>query len=425
MTLDWVPLDVSPGVVEQSSYRNNRLHAIPGGKLLLTEQNTLVTVTKYGIDRLTVVAEKNKNLEFHDVSPRGNMAVGLIRVQTPDCTCITELVLLNTTEKKVKRIAINEFLRLGVTDTNDNVNNVNTVTTLGFSPDGRYLIFAVRSEDYQYFAFDNQLNRAFSFGTPNGALGYITPLMAINKSFCRWVHSKKLVCLEKEGLRVIRIDEGKAATFVSQGSWGRSGREEWELNAATISPDGTGILAVLREKSQSNWRVWLYSFDANIEKTIYEGQQQIMWPTFSFDGRFIAFMVMGGEKDGNRVLIIDRSGELIGEGTADKYSPVRFSWSPTENRLAYVLSRTGPPQDEPYTLEVISFPDWEPKLLYRRFAPDGPWVGIPFYGIIWSPDGKSILPLSYSVWRFFDDEKLIKSIDVDVTGLPLPSWWIE
>jgi Tol biopolymer transport system component len=170
---------------------------------------------------------------------------------------------------------------------------------------------------------------------------------------------------EKVGVWVMNAD-GTSRQFVSPGSQGR-----W-------SSDGGQIAYSFRYKGVPN--IWVYSIlDAESKTLLTDKFSSISPPTWSDDGKQIAFIGMRDEETGYRLFTVDTEGDnKLTERVKDEVSFVPPCWAPREKIVFFTSGASGN--------------------LMQLFDPEKPGTVTPIpcsasnvAEPAWSPDGSQIV----------------------------------
>ena len=110
----------------------------------------------------------------------------------------------------------------------------------------------------------------------------------------------------------------------------------------TMSPDGQWVAYSVRstdaQKDTRPWHIWMTSWDGRQSTQVTQSAEGEHSPSFSPDGRSLAFLSARGEKDGPDALwLLDRAGGDARQLTHFKGDVTDYDWSPDGRQLALVV----------------------------------------------------------------------------------------
>lgn len=114
------------------------------------------------------------------------------------------------------------------------------------------------------------------------------------------------------------------------------------VQQTAVSPDGSLVAFVVRtpvmegEKSEYLSHIWLASSDGSSVRQFTQGEKSSTSPSFSPDGRWLAFSSSRGGK--NQVWAIPVDGGEARQVTDAESGAGGFSWSPDGSRIAYLMT---------------------------------------------------------------------------------------
>jgi serine/threonine-protein kinase len=168
---------------------------------------------------------------------------------------------------------------------------------------------------------------------------------------------------------IVRVDSEQR----SENLW----QEPGVFGTPRLSPEGDRLaLGVLRD---GNWDIWVYDLDRGVATRITFGEGYDADPTWSPDGRWIAFTT---DRDGDFALYRKRAD---GSGQAEQVldpellpAPFPTSWSPDGRWIA--VSPTGPGGNDIWVVPADG--EGEPEAwmatpyadVFPTFSPDGRWI---------------------------------------------------
>ena len=178
-----------------------------------------------------------------------------------------------------------------------------------------------------------------------------------------------------------------------------------QIQGVAISPDGTRIAYVVRtpilegEKSEYLSQIWMVGADGSDPRQFTRGVTSASRPSFSPDGRWLAFSSRRGEK--GQVWAIPLDGGEAQQVTDAPNGAGAFEWSPDGTRIAYLMTD---PETEDEALRKKEkrdpiYVDQNFKYDHLYLAPFNPGAAEPgestrltegpFHvtGFDWSPDG--------------------------------------
>ena len=186
-----------------------------------------------------------------------------------------------------------------------------------------------------------------------------------------WAPGGRQLTFQRNGsIYTINLD-GSRESRVTGG-----GHPEWSPDGLKLVYTMDGSIRTINTDGSGGRRV----FDATSWNTAY-AEYRAGWPSWSPDGRTIAFVRTAGWDDAWALFIVDADGttqpRLLVEGTAEN-----TSWSPDGSRIAYAAG--GPHQftavrtvlangGAPMFVGEGFWPDWTPtgQLIFEAFALDG------------------------------------------------------
>ena len=150
----------------------------------------------------------------------------------------------------------------------------------------------------------------------------------------------------------------------------------WDFSPS-FSPDGRHIAFMSHpDDRDGNWEIYVMGFDGSNLTRLTDDPADDSSPSFSSDGRHIAFV---SERDGNReVYVMGSDGSnprRLTDHPADDWRP---SWSPDGRHIAFVSERDGNAE-----IYVMGSDGSNPRRLTHHSA----WDGLPSF----SPDGRYIV----------------------------------
>jgi hypothetical protein len=176
---------------------------------------------------------------------------------------------------------------------------------------------------------------------------------------CRLGQRSLYDCYRSSGRMFVAASDGRRRRQVGRGhvmGWTSDGRLVFFRSYRRATPEALNLESRQTGPVLRGWRGGL--------------------PIWSADRRYAA-----GTYNGLRIL---RADGAVAQTIRSPFTISMFTWSPTENRLAYTTS--GFP--DPHELFVLDSPTAEPRLLYKTGADHFDWV-------TWSPDG---------TWLLLDEE---------------------
>lgn len=346
------------------------------------------------------------------------VAIGFafVKDNTNQACCIKSLIIMDAGHDSAKEVFLEDLVEASLQDEMERfVVPSYAVRFAQVSPDGRFAVFDIDMYMgpqffHRYFVLDLQEEVATSFSAPQER---------ITGEPCAWLAGPRTIaCVVPGGVRYVELPARTGGASFRGVDW-----EDRSANwfVATVSPSGKqlAIIDIRRGKTSSGgsarfYRLRLVNVEENTVTTVLETPHQIMTSKYSGDGEYVAFVVMGPEEGGNRVWVADRAGRVVSKGNGDQYGPVAFRWSPSMPRLGYVLS--GLASGERSTVELMSEPDWKPRMIHRDEE-------ALLRGLLWSPDGTYLLATGPKVWRLFDrgGERLVQTVS-SPSYLEIPSY---
>lgn len=183
------------------------------------------------------------------------------------------------------------------------------------------------------------------------------------------------------------------------------------VGGVVISPDGKFVAYTIAtpmmdgEKSEFLSQVWVATTDANANRQYTFADKSSTEPTFSPDGRYLAFLSSRGTDDRNQVWLLRYDGGEAEQLTSSKSGVLSYRWSNDSKRIAYLAVDTASDQEEKEKKEkrdmVVVNQDYKYAHLYtigverneggirpRRRLTAGSFNVTSFD---WSPEGKEIV----------------------------------
>jgi Tol biopolymer transport system component/DNA-binding winged helix-turn-helix (wHTH) protein len=111
-----------------------------------------------------------------------------------------------------------------------------------------------------------------------------------------------------------------------------------EMGAMRLSPDGK-MLAFQRRAKDGALNIWTLSLETNRVRQLTFNQTLTGWPTWSHDGKFLAFEVKDGPN--TQIVVMPSAGGApitITHATGQSWP---YSWSPDDNEIAFAGLRDG------------------------------------------------------------------------------------
>lgn len=124
------------------------------------------------------------------------------------------------------------------------------------------------------------------------------------------------------------------------------------VGSTAVSPDGQWIAytvstAVMEgEKSEFLTHIWLVSADGKINYQFTHGDKSCTRPSFSPDGKYLAFLSARGENKKNQVFVAPLTGGDPEQITHAKSGVNNYAWSPDGKRIAYTMNDPLTEQEE-------------------------------------------------------------------------------
>lgn len=116
------------------------------------------------------------------------------------------------------------------------------------------------------------------------------------------------------------------------------------VGGTALSPDGNlvayTVSTPLVEGEQSGYitHIWIASADGRMNRQFTYGDRSCSNPSFSPDGRFLAFTTSRGTGGGNQIWILPMSGGEAEQITEGRSSVRSYDWSPDGSRIAYTMN---------------------------------------------------------------------------------------
>lgn len=223
------------------------------------------------------------------------------------------------------------------------------------------------------------------------------------------------------------------------------------VGQTAVSPDGNLIAYTVStpmmegEKSEFLTHIWMVSADGKLNYQFTQGDKSCTYPTFSPDGKYLAFLSARGEDKKRQIVLLPLSGGEAEQLTRAKSGVNSYAWSPDGKRIAYTMDDQETEQEEKdrkekrdmkvldtdykyahlYTITIEKDANDERKTqrltsgtfhITNLFGSDAPFD--------WSPDGKTIVfqhqvNPGIDVWTTSD----ISSVPSDSGAVtPLVTW---
>lgn len=205
------------------------------------------------------------------------------------------------------------------------------------------------------------------------------------------------------------------------------------ITETALSPDGSRVAFTVREARHGSGRarfvtrVWIASTDGSGSRPLTSTEHSSSAPSFSSDGRRVAFL--SGRSGDNQVWVLRLDGGSPSRITDAPGGVTRFAWSPTDGRLAYVAPDPDSPSDPkgsigasgPLSLEgrdavnhhvfVLDVDDLTPG--YPE-AVQVTWGGYHVTDLDWAPSGTRI---ALAIGRGPDPDEAFRFSDLIVANL--------
>jgi Tol biopolymer transport system component len=183
------------------------------------------------------------------------------------------------------------------------------------------------------------------------------------------------------------------------------------VGGTEISADGRWIAYTVStpmmdgEKSEFLTHIWVVSADGMQNSQFTYGEKSCSNPSFSPDGKYLAFTSSRGTTAKNQIWLMRMSGGEAEQVTSGKSAVNAFAWSPDSRLIAYTMSDPESEQEEKEKKEkrdmVVEDANWKYAHLFT-IAVDKDAKGsrktkrltsgsLHVTSFDWSPDGKTIL----------------------------------
>jgi dipeptidyl aminopeptidase/acylaminoacyl peptidase len=182
-----------------------------------------------------------------------------------------------------------------------------------------------------------------------------------------------------------------------------------DVSDPQVSPDGLWIAYVLgsndREADQARSAIWMVSWDGSQKLALTNAADGTRKPSWSPDGRFLAYIAKPAGSDTEQIMLLDRRGGEARQLTSGTEEIGAYAWSPDGERLAIAME---PGDDEkspgPIVIDAWHFKEDEDGYLRAGHAQHLYLLDVGSKRIdaltteaeftedlpVWSPDGRQI-----------------------------------